>query len=77
MSGRAQLVRFLATDPADAGCAETFDRLDLYAELAFGGGAPERQLRGVAAHLRACDPCAEDLRGLIALLAESLSSSVG
>jgi hypothetical protein len=62
------LRRFLATDPSDAGCAETFELLDRYVErqLAYGDAAsyyPE-----VAVHLAGCTPCVQDFDGLLAAI---------
>jgi hypothetical protein len=62
---RKALERFLATDSADAGCGETLALLHAYAEVIAAGGDPERSHPGIAAHLRTCHPCAEDLRGLL------------
>jgi hypothetical protein len=67
MNGWASLQRFLATDRVDADCAETFAVLERYAERVLAGDA-ELRFPGVAAHLRACAVCAEDLRGLLSLL---------
>lgn len=65
MNGWDALQRFLRTDPIDAGCAETFERLGAYvdAELLFGDA--EDRYPGIAAHLRVCGPCLEDFRGLL------------
>ncbi len=60
------LTRFLATDPADIGCAEALELLDVYVELLDAGEDPEARYHGAAAHFRACGPCAEDLAGLLA-----------
>jgi hypothetical protein len=60
------VIRFLTTDPADVGCEETMELMDVYAELILAGKDPEDHLPGVTAHLRDCHPCAEDLEGLIA-----------
>jgi hypothetical protein len=70
MKSWSALERFLKTDPRDAGCAETFELLDRYVEreMAFGDAAdhyPE-----IAAHLSSCNPCVEDLEGLLAALAD-------
>jgi hypothetical protein len=62
------LDQFLSTDPRDVGCAETMRMLAVYAETALADAEPERRLLGVAAHLRSCSPCHEDLRGLLAAL---------
>lgn len=62
---------FLRTDPLDVGCAQAMEILHVYAELV--GEDPESARRlypGVAAHLRACRPCAEDLAGLLAAVAD-------
>lgn len=61
-----QLARFLATDPADVGCDEALRLLDVYVDLVRAGEDPDARLPGLAAHFRACGPCAEDLEGLIA-----------
>jgi hypothetical protein len=66
MSDWSSLERFLRTDPLDAGCAETFDLLDLYVDERLAGGNPEDRFPGVTAHLRICDPCLDDYEGLLA-----------
>jgi hypothetical protein len=66
MSDWSRLKRFLQTDPLDAGCEETFELIDVYVELTVRNGAPELRYPGVAVHLRACRPCAEDFEGLLA-----------
>ncbi len=71
MSDRSKLERFLQTDPLDPGCAETFEVIDVYVELTLTDAAPELRYPGVAAHLRACHPCAEDLEGLLAAVGGS------
>jgi hypothetical protein len=69
MNGLAALDRFLLTDPRDVGCAEAMDLLHVYAEVAaVDAPAAERRYPGIAAHLQACGPCAEDLAGLLASL---------
>ena len=60
------LVRFLATDPVDVGCDEALRLLHIYVDLIGAGEDPEGRLPGLAAHFRACGPCAEDLDGLLA-----------
>jgi len=66
MSSWPRLERFLTTDPDDAGCAETFELINVYVELILsndkrGVGATP----ALAAHLRSCHPCAEDFEGLL------------
>jgi hypothetical protein len=56
---------FLRTDPADIGCDQALAMLQLYAQLVADGGDAEDRFPGVAAHLRACGPCADDLDGLL------------
>ena len=58
------LERFLRTDPDDAGCEETMGLLHVYTEELLTGDA-WRLHPGVAAHLRSCAPCAQDLEGLL------------
>jgi hypothetical protein len=62
------LEQFLSTDPLDAACAETMRMLPIYVDEALAGDVPEHRHPGVAAHLRACLPCDEDRRGLLAAL---------
>ena len=71
MNDWSQLDRFLQTDPGDVGCGEAMRLLDVYAELAATEpGEAARRYPGVASHLRACGPCAQDLEGLLAALLE-------
>ncbi len=76
MNSWPELDRFLRTDPRDAGCATAMDLLHVYAELAVADprGA-ERRYPEVAAHLRACGPCTEDLEGLLAAIRADLTES--
>ncbi|BEP14199.1 hypothetical protein acdb102_25100 [Acidothermaceae bacterium B102] len=57
---------FLRTDPADVGCEQALAMLHVYAELVDAAGGAEDRFPGVAAHLRACGPCADDFDGLLA-----------
>jgi hypothetical protein len=65
MSGWEQLERFLDTDPRDVGCEEAMAALHVYVELVLSGADPEKELPGIAAHLRSCGPCNEDFDGLL------------
>ena len=65
MSERDRLDRFLRTDPRDVGCDEAMAVLHIYVDLAVAGGDPAERYPGVAAHLAACGPCAEDFAGLL------------
>ena len=69
MSDLERLDRFLRTDPRDVGCNEAMAVLHIYADLAATGENPAERYPGVAAHLAACGPCAEDLTGLLAAVA--------
>jgi hypothetical protein len=66
--GRAVLDAFLRTDPADVGCGQTMELLHAYCELIVAGHDPQVRYPGLAAHLRACSPCQDDLDGLLALV---------
>jgi hypothetical protein len=59
------LERFLATDPRDVGCDEAMEILHVYVDLIAAGADAAARYPGVAAHLAACGPCAEDFRGLL------------
>jgi hypothetical protein len=74
MNSWLALDRFLRTDPHDAGCAKAMELLHVYAELAVADprGA-EHRYPEVAAHLRVCGPCAEDLEGLLAAIRADLT----
>lgn len=74
MNGWPELDRFLQTDPRDAGCDKAMELLHVYAEIAAADpGAAEQRYPEVAAHLRACGPCAEDLEGLLAAITTGLT----
>src|SRR5215469_8965497 len=63
------LDRFLRTDPRDAGCDTAMQLLHIYAELtAADPPAAQRRYPEVAAHLRSCGPCEQDLNGLLAAI---------
>jgi hypothetical protein len=61
------LDRFLRTDPQDVGCGRAMELLHVYVDLvAVDPANAERSYPGIVAHLRACGPCGEDFRGLLA-----------
>ena len=68
MSGTSNIQRFLQTAPDDVGCEQAFALLHLYIERELRYGDAAGYYPGIAAHLDACPPCAEDNRGLLALL---------
>jgi len=68
MNGPDELDRFLMTDPRDVGCDEALHLLHVYVELILDdvtGAEAARRYPGVAAHLLACGPCADDYDGLL------------
>jgi hypothetical protein len=65
MSERDRLDRFLRIDPRDVGCDEAIAVLHIYVDLVAAGEDPAERYPGVAAHLAACGPCAEDFAGLL------------
>jgi hypothetical protein len=69
MSGMENLERFLRTDPRDGGCEQAIELLHVYADLVAAGAPADARFPEVAAHLRACGPCAEDLEALLAAVA--------
>jgi hypothetical protein len=74
MNSWSAVDRFLQTDPRDAGCGRAMELLHIYAEIAVADprGAKQRY-PDVAAHLRACGPCAEDLEGLLTAIRTDLT----
>jgi hypothetical protein len=65
MRDLGRLERFLRTDPGDVGCDEALAVLHIYVEVVAAGGDAAGRYPGVAAHLAACGPCAEDFAGLL------------
>ena len=61
-----ELQAMLTVQPDDGGCNETWDVMDVYAELVAAGVDPSAEYPRVAAHLRDCDPCTQDLSGVVA-----------
>jgi hypothetical protein len=74
MTITTSLARFLKPDPIDAGCAETFNLLDVYVEKELADGSAARRYPSIAAHLASCDACAQDFKGLRAAV---LSTTAG
>ncbi|MGH8987321.1 MAG: hypothetical protein ACRDXC_01815 [Acidimicrobiales bacterium] len=58
----------MRTDPADAGCAETFEMLDRYVECQLAYGDAAERYPEIAVHLSSCSPCVEDFEGLLAAI---------
>lgn len=59
-----QFESFLATDPRDIGCDEAMGVMHIYVDLLAEGVDAAEKYPGMAAHLAACEPCAEDVRGI-------------
>ncbi|QRP50174.1 hypothetical protein [Amycolatopsis sp. FDAARGOS 1241] len=68
MSDLSTVLRLLDTDPQDSGCEEAMELLHVYAELLARDEDAARLHPRIAAHLRACGPCREDLQGLLAAI---------
>ena len=69
MNDLERLERFLRTDPRDVGCDEAMAVLHIYVDLIVAGEDAAGRYPGVAAHLEACGPCAEDFAGLLLAVA--------
>jgi hypothetical protein len=69
VTGWDELGRFLHTDPRDVGCDEALRLLHVYVDLMLDDGGEDvaRRYPGIAAHLLACGPCADDFQGLLLL----------
>jgi hypothetical protein len=67
---KSVLSRVLGPSAPELSCEECFAELDRYAELALAGGDADEQVPGMRTHLEGCPACAEDLRSLMAMLAE-------
>jgi hypothetical protein len=64
------LSRVLGPAAAELSCEECFAELDRYAELKIAAVDADERVPGMRAHLEGCPACNEDLRSLLALLAE-------
>jgi hypothetical protein len=62
--------RFLHTDPRDVGCEQAMEILHVYVDMIAAGEPAALRYPGVAAHLRACGPCAQDFDGLLAAVSD-------
>ena len=71
---RDAVERILRTDPRDVGCEEAWLMVDVYTERVLEGGDPESEFPGIAAHLAACGPCAEDFHGVLTALRDLTDS---
>lgn len=69
MKPQSALDRFLLTDPQDVGCEQAMELLHVYVELVAADAGAEGRYPGIAAHLKACGPCADDFTGLLAAIA--------
>ncbi len=69
ISGIPNLKRFLDSDPDDAGCAQAFALMHVYIERELSHSDAAERYPGIAKHFASCGPCAEDYRGMLALVA--------
>jgi hypothetical protein len=69
ISGIPNLKRFLDTNAEDAGCAQTFALMHVYIERELSHADAAKLYPGIAEHFASCGPCAEDYRGIRALVA--------
>jgi hypothetical protein len=65
------LDKFLTTDPRDVGCGRAMEVLHVYAELVASDADAAQRYPEVAAHVRACGPCLEDLEALLSAIRPS------
>lgn len=59
------LASLLRSDPRDLGCTACRVDIAVYAELVADGEDAATRHPGVAAHVRACGDCRDDLDGLV------------
>jgi len=65
MNAEQDIFELLDAETVDAGCSAGFEVLHEYVESQLNGGDPERELPGLAAHLRSCPACRDDYLGLV------------
>jgi hypothetical protein len=70
VSDRDLTTRLLRTPGEDPGCEGALARLAEYVEGEVAGREMAELIPAVAQHLRNCPACAEDYRGLLALVRE-------
>jgi hypothetical protein len=70
VSDRDLTTRLLGTPGEDPGCEGALARLAEYVEGEVAGREMAELIPAVAEHLRNCPACAEDYRGLLALVRE-------
>ena len=77
MSEQSALERFLRTDPRDVGCDQALTVLHIYVDLVLVESTDSAAVHypGVAAHLLACGPCADDFDGVLTLAGDARSRS--
>jgi hypothetical protein len=69
-TGPPWLDDLLTADPGDGGYDPAFHVLDRYAEAELNGTSTESRFPGVAVHLRRCEACHQDYRGLLAAVGQ-------
>jgi hypothetical protein len=74
MNSWPELDRFLQTDPRGAGRDKAMELLHIYGEIAADDArGAEQRYPEVAAHVRACGPCAGHLEGLLTAIRTDLT----
>ena len=71
MNGRSPLARFLHTDPRDVGCAEAMELLRVRSSSSQPESMPKNAPRESPPTSRACGPCTDDFKGLLAAVVGS------
>jgi hypothetical protein len=62
------LAALLGPEGPELTCEECFEQLDRYVELELAGGAADREVPGMRAHLEGCPACDEDHASLLAFV---------
>ncbi|GAA2056513.1 hypothetical protein GCM10009820_16950 [Leifsonia soli] len=70
MSTPGWIERLLAADPRDVGCDSAVAALHVYVDMQANGAGPEEEYPGIAAHIDACDACAQVFAGLSAAVSD-------
>jgi hypothetical protein len=66
----ARIEHFLHTDPRGVGCDQAMEMLHIYVDQVAADDGAQARYPGMAAHLRACGPCARDFEGLLAAVGD-------
>jgi hypothetical protein len=61
------VARLLGTGEPELSCEACFTHLDRYVDTELSGGAADREIPGMAGHLRNCPTCSEEHEALLAI----------